>query len=263
MEESVENKRTKERSPTFPFITLERALDRARQFYAEEKRGISPFTRAVRHWNYSEASSGALQTVAALKSYGLMEDAGGSGISRQLKLTDLALRILLDQRPDSMERADAVREAALTPSVANDVYDKWPDGLPSESTVNHFLVYERRFSEETAIKAMKILKENQGFAKIDSAESLSSSRTSYKEPTNTTSEKNASSTASIQSAQRTVQMPVGGNTQLMLKHRGVTISMTFSEEPSQEIFEYLEKYAAFEKHHAPMKTQISPSSGEI
>src|ERR1035437_5342820 len=90
----------RERSPNFPFIGLAAAIQRARDFYDQEKRGSAAVSVIATHWGYSPKSSGLIQTVAALKSYGLMEDEG-RGEARRLRLTERALRILLDNRTDS------------------------------------------------------------------------------------------------------------------------------------------------------------------
>jgi len=166
------SRKTKERSPNFPFITLEQALERAQQFYDQEKRGSAPFSSAAKHWSYSPTSSGAMQTVAALKNYGLMEDEG-TGTSRKLKLSNLAQRILLDKRPDSIERELYKQQAALTPTIAAEIHEKWPDSLPSEATLNHFLVLERGFNQTTAIKVSKIIQENESFTKNIPSDTLS------------------------------------------------------------------------------------------
>jgi hypothetical protein len=162
---NTENKKAKERSPSFPFISLEYAIERAKQFYAEEKRGSAFMTIAAGHWGYSAASSGLQQTVAALKSYGLLQDEGNSA-QRKLRLTETALRIILDERPESSEREQFIRQAALTPSMAMEVLKEWPDELPSSATLNHWLILEKKFSQETAMKVAKILKQNQAFAKV-------------------------------------------------------------------------------------------------
>jgi hypothetical protein len=162
---SVTIKKQKDRSPNFPFIPLGSALERARQFYLKEKRGIAPFKVAAEHWRYSAASSGAVQTAAALKSYGLMADVG-SGPDRQLKLTDPALRILLDTRPESEERQTLLRAAALAPQVAQDIYDRWGEELPSTSSLRHYLVLDRAFGEQKADSVIKITKENYELARI-------------------------------------------------------------------------------------------------
>src|SRR4051794_18119731 len=104
-------KQSRDRSPNYPFIPLEMALMRAHQFYEEEKRGWAAVPVIAKHWEYSERSSALLQTIAALKSYGLMEEEG-RGQERRLKLSELALRILLDQRPNSLERRDWMQRAA-------------------------------------------------------------------------------------------------------------------------------------------------------
>jgi hypothetical protein len=154
-----------ERSPNFPFIPLESALNRAQRFYEKEKRGSAPFAVAAQHWKYSPASSGALQTAAAMKSYGLMVDEG-AGAGRKLRLTELALRILLDTRPDSRERERFKRQAALTPAVAAEIYANSPEGqLPSEATLNHHLVLELGFNQSTPLRAAKIMQQNEEFTK--------------------------------------------------------------------------------------------------
>ena len=172
MEDSSESRKTKDRSPNFPFISLEYALDRAKQFYDEERRGFAPFPVAAEHWSYSPSSSGALQTAAALKSYGLMEDEG-TGRGRKLRLTDLALRILLDARPDSSERDRYKRQAALSPSISSVIYENWPTVPPSDATLHHFLVLELQFNESTAYKVSKIIKDNYTFAKLYKSDSES------------------------------------------------------------------------------------------
>lgn len=166
--------RKKDRSPNFPFISLEAAIERCKAFYEEERRGAAPVPRAAKHWRYSASSSGLIQTIAALKSYGLMVDEG-SGAERKLRLTEMTLRILLDNRPDSTERVELIKRAALNPSVSSDVHGNWPDGLPSDDTLNHSLIFERGFAPQNAARAVRILKENQRFAMLSRSDALSSS----------------------------------------------------------------------------------------
>ena len=49
MDVETDGRKGRERSPRFPFISLERALDRAATFYAAEKRGAAPFEAAAEH----------------------------------------------------------------------------------------------------------------------------------------------------------------------------------------------------------------------
>jgi hypothetical protein len=253
MNDVTEVKKAKDRSPTFPFITLEQALERARQFYVEEKRGVAPYSRAVMHWKYSASSSGALQTVGALKSYGLLTEVGGSGINRQLRLTELALRILLDQRPDSTERLEYIREAALTPTISAEVYAKWSDGLPpSDSTINHFLVLDKRFNEGTAFKVVKIIKENHILAKLSPSDLSNGDKIAEEDNFDEIEEMQTSKVISRAAAiGRASSMEVEdkpkpkGHAETVLGPNEEIISIQFSEKPTVELYEFLSEYAVF------------------
>jgi hypothetical protein len=156
---SDDDSKQRDRSPNFPFIDLGTALARASQFYEAEKRGSAALPVVAKHWNYSPKSSGLLQTVAALKSYGLMEDEG-RGSERRVKLTELALRILLDKRPDQNEKAVALNMAAQTPIIAQKIIEKYPSDAPSEANLEHFLIFDLKFSRESAKDAAKIFLKN-------------------------------------------------------------------------------------------------------
>jgi hypothetical protein len=282
MNDVAELKKTKDRSPSFPYVSLERAIERARMFYAQEKRGIAPYTRAVLHWGMSESSSAALQTVSALKSYGLLSETGGSGKSRQLQLSDLALRILLDQRPESAERAACLREAARSPAVASDVYEKWPEHLPSDSTLSHYLVLERRFNEATVPSVIKILKENQQFAKLVDASALSVpmeitqdrvsedarrlealSRGESVLSTNHTQE--LASIAMVQTSQPSTETKAIGHTEQLASIDGeVTVSLHFSSKPDADFYEWIAFYASkkAEKMKQARKSNNQPDGNQ-
>src|SRR5271157_2723435 len=96
-------KRKRTRSPAYPYINLETAILRAKEFYDKELRNAANVNVAAKHWGYVEASSNAAQTVAALINFGLLQDEG-VGDKRRVRLTQSGLRILLDTRPDSKER---------------------------------------------------------------------------------------------------------------------------------------------------------------
>src|SRR5689334_2255157 len=94
------DKEKKHRSPAYPFIPLQKAVERAATLYERNKRHSTPLAVAAGLWGYKEKSSGGLQTVSALKQFGLLLDEG-SGDKRHVRLTELAFRILLDEVPDS------------------------------------------------------------------------------------------------------------------------------------------------------------------
>jgi hypothetical protein len=166
--QSENDKRKRMRSPAYPYVNLETAIKRAREFYDKEQRNAAPLKVAVKHWAYEEKSSGGSQTAAALISFGLMTDEG-TGEKRRVKLTDTALRILLDSRPDSEDRAQAIRIAALTPKIHGEIWKKWGSTLPSDSTLKHTLILDWKppFNPASVDGFIKEYKDTIAFAKPD------------------------------------------------------------------------------------------------
>lgn len=237
MSNETAGKKAKERSPNFPFISLANALERARQFMAEEKRGSAPFTVAAGHWGYSSTSSGAMQTAAALKSYGLISDEG-SGPQRKVRLTDLALRILLDDRPNSIEREQYKRQAALSPTVAVEIYQKWPDSLPSEANLRHYLILERGFKPETAAKVVSILQENESVTNPAAAASISGSN--Y-DKVDTSSMESARITTRASSTAGTIPNSVRVE-RLIDPDSGIDVVLQFGGEPTIKTYDFIKDY---------------------
>jgi hypothetical protein len=161
-------KRKRMRSPAYPYINLETAIKRVREFYDKETRNPAPLKVAVKHWGYEEKSSGGLQTAAALISFGLMKDEG-TGKERKLKLTERALQILLDRRPDSEQRANAIRDAALSPKIHQQLWRRFANTDVSEDTVEHFLILELKpaFNPSVAKAVIKEYRDTIAFAKPD------------------------------------------------------------------------------------------------
>src|SRR5262252_3575496 len=75
-EKASDSKR--DRSPSFPFIPLQGAIERLVQFEEYFKRHPAPAAKVGLAWKMKENSSQALQTVAALKAFGLLESQRGS-----------------------------------------------------------------------------------------------------------------------------------------------------------------------------------------
>lgn len=169
-----ETKRKRSRSPSYPFVDLEAALKRAKEFYEREQRNPASIGIAVKHWNYNEKSSGGQQTAAALISFGLMRDEG-TGSSRKLQLTENAIRILLDQRPDSSERESLIKQAALKPKIHSELWKKWGMSLPSDEQFRYTLTvdWEPQFNEKAADNLIREYKDTIDFAKLTESDNVS------------------------------------------------------------------------------------------
>jgi hypothetical protein len=160
----------KERSPSFPFISLPKAVDRAQAFYDAHRRNGARLVTVAETWGYAQSSSGLQQTVGALKSYGLLEDVG-RGQDRRIQLTDLANRILHDTRPGAKEAS--IKEAALRPRLFAEYAEKWLPNRPSDNHCLSELHLDRGFTPAAAQTFLRAFDETVTFANLKDEDSLS------------------------------------------------------------------------------------------
>jgi hypothetical protein len=160
----------KDRSPSFPFISLPRAIERARAFAGNHKRSAARLSVVAPTWGYGAKSSGLLQTVAALKAYGLLEDMG-SGEERKVQLSDLAWRVLFDSREGAREQA--IRDAAQKPRIIAEYVPHWAGGRPSDDHCISELQFDRGFTPDAARVFLRVFDETVVFAKLGDSDSLS------------------------------------------------------------------------------------------
>jgi hypothetical protein len=131
----------KVRSPSFPFVSLPEAVQRARLLYEAERRNPVLAEVAVAHWGYAPKSSGGRQTIAALKAFGLMEDVGG-----RLRLTDVGQHLVVRER-GSPEHSVLLRQVALSPPLFRKLWDRYGPGLPPVQSLRSYLVLELKLNE--------------------------------------------------------------------------------------------------------------------
>jgi hypothetical protein len=159
-------KAARTRSPNYPGIGLRSAVDRARVFYNNDKRNWSHVDTALHHWGFKPRSGAGLVVLAALKSFGLLQD-DGSGNSRRVRLTDFALRLLLlDDAEHAGERQRLLREAALKPRVHADLWKHYHGSLPSDVTLRYELMTQRGFTEIAVKEFIPQFRDTVSFANL-------------------------------------------------------------------------------------------------
>lgn len=137
----------KARSPNYPGVSLREAVKLAKMLHdAEKGQHLIPKKAIFEHWGYSAKSSSALVALGALGKFGLLKYEG-QGDARKGKLTGRALAILL---PDSPHRDEALREAALAPSIHKEIWEHYGGKLPSDSSLSYDLITERKFTQSGA-----------------------------------------------------------------------------------------------------------------
>lgn len=171
-EEAQEKRRRKGRSPSYPGLDLQAALEKARQLYQHEKQHPAAVETILEHWGYAARSGAGLVAVAALKKFGLLEDQG-RGDDRKAKLTERALDIIHDDREGSQERREAIRAAALEPKIHRELFESYKGKLPSDKNLRFNLLRERGFTESGADEFIRELRATFGFAGLSESDSLS------------------------------------------------------------------------------------------
>jgi hypothetical protein len=228
------------RSPGFPFLNLQQALERARALRKASKGGEVRLSTAGSVWELGLKSSALRQTAAALKHYGLI-DYLGSGEDRKVKLTDTANRIILDERPESPDRDSLIKKVALTPKLHAELWKKWGADLPPDVEMRSELILERGFSQAGALDAVAIYKGTLAFAKLSDADKMPD-----EEPDK------LDTSASQANPDRSKITPIQGQkssasaiSERIVYKPGYDISVGFSMEPDIETYEFLRDYLDF------------------
>lgn len=156
------SKKLRTRSPAYPYLDLRSALDKAAALWKAEGRHPAAVNVVMHHWGYKEDSSTGHSSMAALKKYGLIEH-DGMGENKQIRLSNLALTILLDENPDSPGRTDALRTAAMSPRIHAELWERYGSDLPSDQSLKRYLVLEKSFNEAAVDELLAEYKQTIGF----------------------------------------------------------------------------------------------------
>ncbi len=168
------------RSPNYPYISLERSVTLAEKLFDSNKRYPVPIAAAAKSWEISPTSSTLPRFVAALLSYGLL-DSDGEKNDKRVRISDLAFKIIIDKRPNSLERKKALIEAALIPTIFQKLTAHFPDGLPGDETLKYTLIADFKFNPESAGDVIKIFRETMDYTQFYESGIISEEQTDSEE----------------------------------------------------------------------------------
>lgn len=157
----------KTRSRNYPALSLQAAIDRARDLYRQDGKAAIPAEVAVKAWKYGSLNGASLRVLGALRQYGLLDDPA----PKTVRLSPRALTILLEPE-ESPARANAIREAATAPAVFGELMNQYGSDLPSDIALVSHLVRNENFSEDAArnlIVAFRDTLELLGKARVDNS----------------------------------------------------------------------------------------------
>jgi hypothetical protein len=162
-----DSKPTRDRSPSFPFIPLQGAIERLVQFEDFFKRHPAPANKVGLAWKMKENSSQALQTVAALKAFGLLESKRGSG---EISVSEGG-RTYVRAQQESV-RGEVLKRAALKPVLMSKYWELWDADRPPDAVCLDELVLRGGFTQAAAETFLKVYDATIGYAKLGGSDKV-------------------------------------------------------------------------------------------
>jgi hypothetical protein len=157
--------RKKGRSPNYPGIDLGSAVMRAKSLFEHEQHHPAPSNVILSHWGYAPKSGGGSVVFAALKRFGLLEDASPG----HAKLSQLALDILHAEADDRRPHEE-LRHAALAPTLHKTLWDQYGPTLPSDESLKFKLTTEKGFTPGGATEFISEWKRTMAYAQLTEAD---------------------------------------------------------------------------------------------
>jgi hypothetical protein len=167
-------KGAKDRSPSYPFIPLQAAIERLVAFEETFKRHPAPASKVGLAWKMKEASSQAAQTLAALKAFGLV-DYQGSSADRVAVISEDG-RTYLRAQQEGVKR-EVLKRLAMKPKAIEKYWQMWGADRPPDPICLDALVLKGGFTQSAAETVLRVYDDTVSFAGLQDSDKFESSDT--------------------------------------------------------------------------------------
>lgn len=150
------------RSPNFPGLSLEEAIDSAREIFEKSRHAEIPREVVAKDLGYSGLTGRSAIILGALNQYGLVANTSKG----HMKVSQLAADILHGY-PESA-RLEALYKAGREPALFKAIFDKFDNHIPSDNAVRSFLI-QGGFTNDGAEKALKTFTDTNQFLEVKGA----------------------------------------------------------------------------------------------
>jgi len=164
--------KTRDRSPSYPAISLQTAVERLVAFEAHFKRSPAPLTKVGAAWGLKEGNSDADRILAALRSFGLVEYLSFSG-SRQAVISEDGRNLLRAQQETT--KRQILKRAALRPKMIRHFWSVWANDRPSDDACLDQLMMNHKFSERGARAFLKVYDATTSYAALAGSDKVAAS----------------------------------------------------------------------------------------
>ena len=122
----------KTRSPNYPVVSLDKAVELVRKVYKADYKNKVDKAVVATHLGYGGINGKSLGVISALSKFGLLDGRG------DLLVTDDAVTILVDPK-ESPARQQAIRRAALLPAMFAQLHTHFGGTVPSPENLSAYL----------------------------------------------------------------------------------------------------------------------------
>ncbi len=165
----------KARSPTYPYISLDLAIERAKKIFSQVKDHAQTREVMARVYGKPVTSSATIQTFATLQQYGLIE-AVGPGLLKRLKVSTPTI-ILSNPYAPEKDIAQAKRHCALHPKIFRELWGRFETADLHDDVILYYLTREREaetggavFTEKAAREVLRVYRATLAYAGLASSD---------------------------------------------------------------------------------------------
>jgi hypothetical protein len=148
----------RKRSPRHPHHSLQDAIERVKQIYRAEHTHSADREAIAEDLGYTGLNGASVKWISTLKNYNLLEDEG-NGLMR---VSDDAVT-LIELPEDDFERALALQRVAFAPELFAALRDIYPERLPSDANMRHFLIRNMGFLPKAVDGVIRVYRDNLTF----------------------------------------------------------------------------------------------------
>ncbi|TAH38517.1 MAG: hypothetical protein EYC70_03845 [Planctomycetota bacterium] len=147
------------RSPNYPRIALERAVELAEILWKHEQKRAAPLQVVLGWWGFEaeKLSGSGSAALSGMRKYGLLESEGN-----KVRLTPLAHRICDPHPANPDDREKALKEAAMQPKIHQTIRQSWPDS--TDEVIEYHLRNDLGFNPGVVAEVVKLYRKAMAYA---------------------------------------------------------------------------------------------------
>jgi len=145
-------------SPRAPTLALDEAIGRAAKMYAAEGSHATPTEVALKHIGYSSKNGAAMQAMASLGYWGLIERPKDGVVKVAKAVEDYQFT------PDEAHKDELLMRFLRSPPLFASLLDKYKERLPSDGTLQYDLI-QAGFTQSAAATCLSVFKRSVEFAR--------------------------------------------------------------------------------------------------